>query len=135
LGSGSKAPLALILEPSRELAGQVEEELTRFSKHLESGSVKHLLLTGGGNPKSEKAALSAGRDIVSGTLGSIVKHVRKGTLSRNNVRFFVLDEADTFATDNLADVLFLHQKVPTKNRVQTLLFSATLHSPEIRAIS
>lgn len=135
IGEKGNTPLALILEPSRELAGQVEEELKKFSKFFEKGTVRHLLLTGGGNPKAEKAALSAGRDIVSGTLGSIVRHVKQGSLSLDNIRFFVLDEADLFATDNLKDVLFLHQKIPTRNRVQTLLFSATLHSAEIKTLS
>ena len=134
-GERGKAPLALILEPSRELAGQVQAELEKFTKFLASNTVRHILLTGGGNPKQEKAALSAGRDIVSGTLGSIVGHVKKGTLSLDSIRFFVLDEADTFATDNVRDILFLHSKIPVRNRVQTLLFSATLHSAEIKRLS
>lgn len=130
-----KAPLALILEPSRELANQVRDELSKFSKYLAKSAVRLSLLVGGGNPKSEKALLKSGRDIVAGTLGTIVSHVKQGTLSLDNIRFFVLDEADTFATDNFADVAFLHQKVPARNRVQTLLFSATLHSPEIKDLS
>lgn len=136
-GNEGKAPLALILEPSRELAGQVHEELLKFRKYLPDHSVRMLLLTGGGGakPHVEHAALHSGLDIVSGTLGSIVKHVKKGTLSLDNIRFFVLDEADTFATDNIRDVSFLHGKVPVRNGVQTLLFSATLHSPEIRHLS
>lgn len=134
-GEKGKAPLALILEPSRELAGQVENELTKIGKQLPDRAVRHLLLIGGGSQKTELAMLKRGVDIVTGTLGSIVKHVKKRTLSLDSIRFFVMDEADTFATDNLRDILFLHEKVPTKNRVQTLLFSATLHSPEIRALS
>lgn len=135
VGEKGKAPLALILEPSRELAGQVREELKKFTSHLWPGSVRFVLLTGGGNPKVEKAALHSGRDIVAGTLGSVLSYVKKGTLSLDSIRFFVLDEADTFATDNLNDIMFLHQRVPARNRVQTLLFSATLHSPEIKQLS
>lgn len=135
VGEKGKSPVALILEPSRELARQVEEELSKIGNHLPQNSVRHLLLTGGGSPKAEIAALKRGIDIVAGTLGSIVRHIKKGTFSFDSIRFFVLDEADTFATDNLPDILFLHQKVPTRNRVQTLLFSATLHSPEIKGLS
>lgn len=131
-GGAVRQPLALILEPSRELAGQVEEELRKFSKYLESDAVRHLLLIGGGKPKAINAS---GCDIVTGTLGTIQALVKKGSLSLDSVRFFVLDEADTFATDNLRDVLGIHAKIPARNCVQTLLFSATLHSPEIIALS
>lgn len=130
-----KNPLALILEPSRELARQVEEELSKIGQYLPDNSIRHILLTGGGNPKDDRIMFKKGVDIVTGTLGSVVAHVKKGTFSLDGVRFFVLDEADTFATDNLPDILFLHGKVPTRNQVQTLLFSATLHSPEIRCLS
>lgn len=134
-GNQEKTPLALILEPSRELAGQVHDEVLKAGKYLPKDVLRVLLLTGGGNPKQERAILQKGCDIVAGTLGSVVANVKKGTVSLDNIRFFVLDEADTFATDNLADVAFLHKKVPVRNRVQTLLFSATLHSPEIKELS
>lgn len=130
-----RLPLALILEPSRELAEQVHGELEKLSGSLETASVRRMLLVGGGNPRVEAEALRAGVDIVAGTLGSVMKQVRKGALSLDNIRFFVLDEADTFATDNLGDVLQLHEAVPPRNQVQTLLFSATLHSPAIRNLS
>lgn len=130
-----RVPLALILEPSRELAEQVNDELEKLSSSLETASVRRMLLVGGGNPQVETMALRAGVDIVAGTLGSVTKQVRKGALSLDNIRFFVLDEADTFATDNLGDVLRLHEAVPPRNQVQTLLFSATLHSPEIHNLS
>lgn len=134
-GNQEKTPLALILEPSRELAGQVHDEVQKAGKYLPQDVLRVLLLMGGGNPKQERAFLQRGCDIVAGTLGSVVANVKKGTLSLDNIRFFVLDEADTFATDNLPDVAFLHKKIPVRNRVQTLLFSATLHSPEIKALS
>jgi ATP-dependent RNA helicase DDX1 len=128
-------PLALILEPSRELAEQVHNELNKFSASLETTTVRRLLLAGGKISKPDLKQLSIGVDIVSGTLGSVVATVARGLLSLENIRFFVLDEADTFATDNLGDVLKLHNAIPARNQVQTLLFSATLHSPEIRNLS
>lgn len=134
-GNREKTPLALILEPSRELAKQVHDEAIKFGKYLGDDDLRILLLIGGGNPKHEQAFLRKGCDIVAGTLGSIIANVKKGTMSLDNIRFFVLDEADTFASDNLPDISFLHGKVPARNRVQTLLFSATLHSPEIKALS
>jgi ATP-dependent RNA helicase DDX1 len=132
---GGRLPLALILEPSRELAEQVHVELEKLSSSFETSSVRRMLLVGGGSPHREASLLRKGVDIVAGTLGSVLKQVKDGALSLDNVRFFVLDEADTFATDNLGDVLRLHVSVPPRNQVQTLLFSATLHSPEIRHLS
>lgn len=132
---GKRHPLALILEPSRELAQQVDSELTKLSSSFEAASVRKVLLVGGQSPHLERSALRMGVDIVSGTLGSVMKQVKNGSLSLENMKFFVLDEADTFATDNLRDVLFLHQSVPPRNQMQTLLFSATLHSPEIKGLS
>ncbi|KAI0567325.1 RNA helicase [Gracilaria domingensis] len=134
-GEKGKAPLTLILEPSRELAGQVDEELKKFKKYLPQSSLRQLLLIGGGKPKAERAAIKSGLDIVAGTLGTVVHHVKSGALNLDAIRFFVLDEADTFAEDNLRDILFLYEKIPSRNRVQTLLFSATLHSPEIKGLS
>lgn len=133
--SGKKEPLALILEPSRELAKQVYEEILKFRQHLPGDTTRSLLLTGGSDFKKDIQVLKTGCDIITGTLGSIMAHVKKGTVSLNSIRFFVLDEADTFATDNLKDIEFLHKKIPTRNNVQTLLFSATLHSIEIRSLS
>eukprot|EP00178_Gracilaria_changii_P014856 TRINITY_DN416_c0_g3_i1.p1 TRINITY_DN416_c0_g3~~TRINITY_DN416_c0_g3_i1.p1 ORF type:complete len:798 (+),score=110.58 TRINITY_DN416_c0_g3_i1:3949-6342(+) len=134
-GEKGKTPLALILEPSRELAGQVDEELKKFKKYLPQSSLRQILLIGGGNPKRERSAIKSGLDIVAGTLGSLLRHVNSGTLNLDAIRFFVLDEADTFAEENLRDILFLYEKIPSRNRVQTLLFSATLHSQEIRGLS
>ncbi len=130
-----RKPLAIILEPARELAGQVEQELVKFGKYLEADSVRHLLLVGGGNPQEEIRRMKEGVDIVTGTLGTITAHLQKKRLSLDCVRFFVLDEADTFATDNLRDVLAIHGAIPACNNVQTLLFSATLHSPEIKGLA
>lgn len=130
-----RTPLAIILEPSRELANQVEQELVKFGKYIGGDSVRHLLLVGGGSPKEEIRRLNDGVDIITGTLGTIKAHMQKKRLSLNAVRFLVLDEADAFATDNLRDVLEIHENIPKRNRVQTLLFSATLHSPEIKSLS
>jgi ATP-dependent RNA helicase DDX1 len=130
-----RLPLALILEPSRELAEQVHVELAKLSSSLESGVISHILLVGGGNKKDDARKLRSGVDIISGTLGCVKQNVENGSLSLENIRFFVLDEADTFAAENLNDVLKLHEAIPLRNQVQTLLFSATLHSPEIRNLS
>ncbi|PXF42851.1 ATP-dependent RNA helicase DDX1 [Gracilariopsis chorda] len=67
-GEKGKAPLALILEPARELAAQVDEELTKFNKYLPPPFLRQLLLIGAGNPKAQKASLKSGLDIVAGTL-------------------------------------------------------------------
>ncbi|PXF46463.1 ATP-dependent RNA helicase DDX1 [Gracilariopsis chorda] len=94
-----------------------------------------LLLITGGNPKAQKESLKSGLDIVAGTLGSIVRLVKTGGLSLDAIRFSVLHEADSFAEDNMRDIMFLYQKIPSRNRVQTLLFSAALHSLEIKDLA
>jgi ATP-dependent RNA helicase DDX1 len=131
----SRQPLAVIIEPSRELAEQVYVEFERLITSLETGVVRHVLLIGGGNRKDDTRKLQTGVDIVCGTLGCMRQYVDNGSLSLENVRFFVLDEADTFATDNMNEILKLYEMIPLRNQVQTLLFSATLHSPEIRNLS
>lgn len=144
-----RKPLALILEPSRELASQVYTEIGRILTHVDdddedvdvdpetkkANEISTLLLIGGGSPKEEKTALDAGVDIICGTLGTIEAHLKRKTLDLSAVRFFVLDEADTFATDNLKTVLSFHGRMTEEVSIQTLLFSATLHSPEIKALS
>jgi ATP-dependent RNA helicase DDX1 len=137
--SDGRAPLALVLEPARDLAEQVHECIVDFSRHFTEPRLTAALLVGGVGAEGSKL-LRQGVDIVSGTPGRVEAEVKQGKLSLSEVQFFVLDEADRLLdTGNLDTILKLHAKAPkvgrTGARLQTLLFSATLHTPEVRALA
>ena len=68
----NNAPLALILEPSKELAEQTLAQIQAFKKHLTSPNVKELLIAGGAPVKDQLAALDNGADIIVATPGRLV---------------------------------------------------------------
>jgi len=123
-------PQGLILTPTRELAVQVDSDIKQMSKHLRH---KTTAVYGQHNMNVEIQALNRGVSIVTGTPGRVYDHIRHGNLVTKNIRFLVLDEADS-----MLDMGFIEQvkrivKTLPKDRV-TLLFSATMPS-EIRKIS
>jgi len=92
------------------------------------------------DPKPQVAALKAGVDVVTGTVARTVDHLEAGRLDLSRCRFFVLDEADRLLdTGNRDEILKVFHKMPKTgsgdSRLQVLLFSATLHSPEIRQMA
>ena len=112
---------ALVLVPTRELAIQVGAVLAPLADAL---GLSHTLLYGGRSLAPERRAL-AGAQIVVGTPGRTLDHLRQGSLSLKGVSFFVLDEADEMLDRGFApDVERILAQVP--QRRQTALFSATL---------
>lgn len=137
--SNQKHPFALILEPSRDLAEQTHENIRMFSKYLLKPSISSVLLIGGSPPAPQIKELALGVDIVVGTPGRVVDLVEKGSLVLDSIKFFVLDEADRLLdTGNKDAILNLFRRFPKSgtgiSRLQVLLFSATLHSPEVRTL-
>ena len=135
-----RPPLALILEPARDLCEQVHECVVDFGRFFTEPRLSAALLVGGIDGNAQLKHLKQGVDIVSGTPGRVEDLVKSGKLSLAEVQFFVLDEADRLLdTGNLETILRLHAKLPkvgrTGGRLQTLLFSATLHTPEVRALA
>ena len=123
-------PQGLILTPTRELAVQVDSDIKQMAKHLRH---KTTAVYGQHNMNVEIQALNRGVSIVTGTPGRVYDHIRHGNLITKNIRFLVLDEADS-----MLDMGFIEQvkrivRTLPKDRV-TLLFSATMPS-EIRKIS
>ena len=113
---------ALVLVPTRELAIQVAEvtEVLASSQRL-----RVMLLYGGRSLKPEYAALRSGAQIVIGTPGRTLDHVRQGTLDLRSVRFMVLDEADEMLDRGFAhDVEAILGETPSER--QTVLMSATM---------
>ena len=113
---------AIILAPTRELAIQVNDELKRLSKYDDLS----ILPVYGGDPISNQIrALKRNVNIVVGTPGRVLDHIKRGTIKLDTVRFLVLDEADEMLNmgfiDDLEDII---KQLPKER--QTLLFSATM---------
>lgn len=113
---------ALILCPTRELALQVSQELSALSKHAD---MKVVSVYGGAPMQSQITALAEGAQIVVGTPGRVLDHLKRGTLSLAELRAFVLDECDEMLSMGfLPQINDIWQQLPSGH--QTLLFSATL---------
>ena len=129
-------PIALVLEPTRDLAEQAAEAFVRLAARLPS---IRILCTAGGSPAGpQKAALASGAaDVVVGTLGRVQELVATGALSLAGIRVVVLDEADRLVEDGAGrhGVAGLVGSCPKGGagaaRLQVLLFSATLHAPAV----
>eukprot|EP00928_Gymnodinium_smaydae_P004896 TRINITY_DN11678_c0_g6_i1.p1 TRINITY_DN11678_c0_g6~~TRINITY_DN11678_c0_g6_i1.p1 ORF type:complete len:830 (+),score=156.64 TRINITY_DN11678_c0_g6_i1:114-2492(+) len=132
-----RAPLCLILEPTRELAEQTYKSMCKFGKHLEDPSVRAVLLVGGCDEREQLTTLERGTDICVGTLQKTADLMRRGKLDVSHVRFFVLDEADDLQKkDERRDIAELNERIKRsrKDRIQTLFFSATLHTEEVKQL-
>ncbi|MBA2277820.1 MAG: DEAD/DEAH box helicase [Chloroflexia bacterium] len=113
---------ALILCPTRELAIQVSEALHKYGRHKR---VDTLPIYGGQPYERQFRGLQRGVQIVVGTPGRVMDHMRRGTLSLGSLSFFVLDEADEMLDMGFVDdIEWILQQVPAER--QTALFSATI---------
>ncbi|MGP1933554.1 MAG: DEAD/DEAH family ATP-dependent RNA helicase [Arsenophonus sp. NC-XBC3-MAG3] len=118
-----KAPQILMLVPTRELAIQVAEAIAEFSKHMRSVNV--IALYGGQRYDSQLHALKQGPQIVVGTPGRLLDHLKRGKLNLSHLRGLVLDEADEMLRMGfIEDVENIISQIPTEH--QTALFSATM---------
>ncbi len=131
LSHAQKAPEALVLCPTRELALQVCEAFTRYSAHLPGVHV--LPVYGGQGYGVQLSALRRGVQVVVGTPGRVMDHLEKGTLDLTQLRFLVLDEADEMLKMGFAeDVETILADTPADKQVA--LFSATMPA-QIRKIA
>ncbi len=112
----------LVLEPTRELAIQVAEHISRFSRY---SMLKALPVYGGEPIQRQISALERGIHIVVGTPGRLIDHLKRGTLNLASAKIVVLDEADRMLDMGfIDDIEYILSRVPA-NR-QTSLFSATI---------
>lgn len=126
--AGARRPRALILTPTRELAAQIGESLSRYGRHTK---IRHAVIYGGVNQKPQVSALLRGVDVLVATPGRLLDLRRQGHVGLDRVEIAVLDEVDRMLDMGfLRDVEELMKAVP-KNR-QTLLFSATMPAPIAR---
>ena len=130
LGARGRAPRALVLTPTRELAAQVAESVRTYGKNLRL----HAAVVFGGvgiNPQIDQ--LRRGVDILVATPGRLLDHAGQGTVNLSKVEILVLDEAD-----RMLDMGFIHdikrimKLLPAKR--QNLLFSAT-YNDEVKRLS
>jgi len=113
----------LILCPTRELCLQITKELQRYAKYMENLSI--VPVYGGIDINKQINALKKGAQIVVGTPGRLLDHVRRRTVNLSAIQVVVLDEADEMLDMGFQqDIDAILQKTPTSKK--TWLFSATM---------
>ena len=122
---------ALIMTPTRELALQVSEEIAKIGQFKR---LKTLPVYGGQSIDRQIRALRFGVQIVIGTPGRLLDHIRRGTIKLDMVKILVLDEADEMLDMGfIDDIESIMENIPREGR-QTLLFSATMPQ-QIRSLA
>ena len=131
LDPAERKPQVLVLAPTRELALQVADAFNSYASQL--NGVRTLAIYGGADFRDQIHQLKRGVQIVVGTPGRVMDHMRQGTLDLSNLRALVLDEADEMLRMGfIDDVEWVLEQLPEKRQV--VLFSATMPA-EIRRIS
>lgn len=122
---------ALVLCPTRELAIQVSEELSKLALHKRTISI--LPIYGGQPIERQIRAISKGAQVIVGTPGRVIDHLQRGTLRLNETQIVVLDEADEMLDMGFReDIELILGQSPEE--CQRVLFSATMPQP-IRELS
>lgn len=120
--NGQARGQVLILSPTRELAIQTSEEVRKFSKYLQN--IKIAVVCGGQSMPMQIRQLRTAQMII-GTPGRIMDHMRRQTLSLENLKTVILDEADEMLNMGfLEDIQTILKQAPETR--QTVLFSATM---------
>jgi ATP-dependent RNA helicase DeaD len=118
----AEAPAALIIAPTRELAQQVERELSWLYQYA---NARIIACVGGMDYRAERRKLAEGPHIVVGTPGRLRDHIERGGLVVSGLKAIVLDEADEMLDLGFReDLEFILQATPAQRR--TLMFSATM---------
>ncbi|HEX2492223.1 MAG TPA: DEAD/DEAH box helicase [Steroidobacter sp.] len=126
----SKAPRALILAPTRELAAQINESIKSYGKYLR---LRTLVIFGGVSINPQVEALRRGADILVATPGRLLDHAQQRTVDLSRIGMFVLDEADRMLDMGfIADIRRILRLLPGQR--QNLMFSAT-YSDELRKLA
>ncbi|WXU00387.1 MAG: ATP-dependent RNA helicase DeaD [Catillopecten margaritatus gill symbiont] len=117
------APQLLILAPTRELAIQVSEAVQTYSRGMKGFHV--LPIYGGQSYDVQLRPLKRGVHAVVGTPGRVMDHIKRGTLKLDNLKSFVLDEADEMLKMGfIDDIKWVMERIPEQRQIA--LFSATM---------
>src|SRR5580704_15423239 len=126
----ARMPRTLILEPTRELAAQVQENFDRYGSN---SGLSVALLIGGVSFGDQDAKITRGVDVLIATPGRLLDHVERGKLLLTGVELLVIDEADRMLDMGfIPDIERICKLVPFTR--QTLFFTATM-PPEIARIT
>ncbi|MDH8677985.1 DEAD/DEAH box helicase [Fusibacter bizertensis] len=119
----SKNVQALVLCPTRELAVQISEEVNRIGKYMKG---LHILpIFGGQDIERQIRGLRSGAQVIIGTPGRVLDHLRRRTLKLGNLQMLILDEADEMLNMGFREDIELVMN-EVDHEIQTLLFSATM---------
>ncbi|GLK75626.1 DEAD/DEAH box helicase [Methylopila jiangsuensis] len=126
----ARMPRTLILEPTRELAAQVEENFVRYGQNHK---ISMALLIGGVSFGDQDAKLTRGVDVLIATPGRLLDHFERGRLLLTGIEILVIDEADRMLDMGfIPDIERICKLIPPSR--QTLFFSATM-PPEIQRLT
>ncbi len=130
LGAHARKTRCLVLEPTRELALQVEEAIQKYAKFTD---ITVTVVYGGVGYGKQREDLERGVDVIAATPGRLLDHLEQGTASLADVEILVLDEVDRMLDMGfLPDVRRIIEKCPRAR--QTLFFSATM-PPELAQLA
>ncbi len=120
--AGKGMPRALILAPTRELAGQIADSLKTYGRFMR---LRHTVIFGGVSQKNQVYELNRGVDIVVATPGRLLDLMNQGLVKLEQVEIFALDEVDRMLDMGfIPDVKRILAKLPEQR--QTVFFSATM---------
>lgn len=118
-----KRPQAMVIAPTRELAIQVAEAFQSYAKHIKGFHVCPIY--GGQDYQIQLRALKRGAQVIVGTPGRLMDHMRRGSLKPESINTVVLDEADEMLKMGfIDDIEWILEQCPKERR--TALFSATM---------
>ena len=118
-----KKPQAIVLCPTRELAGQVAEEIRKLAKYM--SDIKVLPVYGGQEIVRQIKSLKTGVQIIVGTPGRVMDHMRRKTVKFDNINMVILDEADEMLDMGFREDMETILTETPEDR-QTVMFSATM---------
>lgn len=119
---------ALILAPTRELAVQISGEINKFAKYT---GIRNVTIYGGQSINVQFNDLDRGVEIVVATPGRLIDHLKRGSIELNDIKYVILDEADTMLDMGfIDDIKFILDLAP--ERKITALFSATMPAEILR---
>ena len=140
-GARTSSIHAIVLEPTRDLARQTALTFQRLSADLAEPKVHTALLIGGTSPKAVLSKLDRNSvDIIVATPPICASFMKQGKIKAGSCNVFLLDEADKLLrNETLGDILAIYARLPVStdsfNRLQVCLFSATLHSKEVKDLA
>ena len=123
-GRRSKAPRAIVIAPTRELAVQIHSDAEKIAKYT---GLRLAIVFGGVDYEKQRRILEEGIDVLIGTPGRIIDYFKQHVFELRHIQVAVLDEADRmFDLGFIKDIRFILRRLPPPTERLTMMFSATL---------